>query len=97
MRLKQSFLAIAVVLAMAGMLSHRIGAQSANLPEEIIAYADTVLYDGKILTADDQFTIVEAVAVRDGKFLAVGNTDRILPMVGPKTRKIDLGGKTVTP
>jgi predicted amidohydrolase YtcJ len=53
-----------------------------------------VLYNGKVLTADDKFTMAEAVAIRDGKFLAVGKTDAILPMAGPQTRKIDLKGKT---
>ncbi len=72
-------------------------AQQANLPPEVVAYADTVLYNGKILTADDKFTIAEAVAIRDGKFLAVGKTDRILTMAGPNTKKIDVKGKTVTP
>ena len=72
-------------------------AQQPNLPPEVIAYADTILYNGKILTADDAFTIVEAVAIRDGKFLAVGKADRITPMAGPKTLRIDLKGKTVTP
>src|SRR3990172_10050184 len=41
--------------------------------------------------------IVEAVAIRDGRFLAMGPTNRILPMAGPNTRRIDLKGKTVTP
>ena len=50
------------------------------------AYADLVLYNGKILTADDDFKIVEAVAVRDGKFLAVGQSYPIRRMAGPQTR-----------
>lgn len=68
-----------------------------ELPSEILSYADMVLYNGKILTADDNFTIAEAVAIRDGKFLAVGTTDRILQLAGPNTRRIDLKGKTVAP
>ncbi len=72
-------------------------AQEPSLPAEVIAYADTVLYNGKILTADDNFTIAEAVAVRDGKFLAVGASDRIEAMAGPETRRIDLQGKTAVP
>jgi len=68
-----------------------------DLPREIVNYADTVLYNGKVLTADDRFTMAEAVAIRAGKFLAVGDTDKILKMAGPETRKIDLGGKTVVP
>jgi predicted amidohydrolase YtcJ len=63
----------------------------------IMKYADIVLYNGHIITADDSFSIVEAVAVRDGKFLAVGTTTEILPLAGPNTRRIDLRGKSMTP
>ena len=68
-----------------------------NLDPRIIAYPQMVLYNGKVLTADDDFTIVEALAIRDGKFLARGMTSDILPLAGPKTRRIDLQGKTVVP
>ena len=51
----------------------------------------------KVLTADDDFTIVEAVAVRDGKFLAVGQSDLIQRMAGSQTRQVDLDGRSVTP
>ena len=80
-------------------LSMTLGwAQSpANLPAEVIAYADLVFYNGKILTADEEFTIVEAVAVRDGKFLARGDNDRILAMAGPRTRRVDLEGRILVP
>jgi len=74
-----------------------VKAQQTNLPPEVINFADTVLYNGKVLTADDQFTIVEAVAIRDDELMAVGTTDRILKMAGPQTRKIDLKGRTVVP
>ena len=69
----------------------------ARLPPEVLAYADMVFYNGQILTVDEQFTITEAVAVRDGKFLAVGDNQRILAMAGPQTRRIDLEGRTVVP
>ena len=79
----------------AGLFQAR--AQQSNLPPEVLHYADTVLYNGKILTADQNFTVVKAVAVRDGRFLAVGENERILALAGPNTRRIDLNGKTVTP
>ncbi len=74
-------------------------AQSPNLPPEVLHYADTVLYNGQVLTADadTDFTIAEAIAIRDGKFLAVGDSDRILAYAGPQTRRIDLQGRSVTP
>ena len=69
----------------------------ANLPPEVIAYADLVFYNGSILTADEEFTIVQAIAVRDGKFLARGGNDRILAMAGPQTRRVDLEGRSLVP
>ena len=68
-----------------------------NIDPRVLAYADMVFYNGKILTADDQFTIVEAVAIRDGKFLARGTTSDILGLAGSNTRRIDVQGKTVIP
>ena len=68
-----------------------------DVPPEILAYPDMMLYNGKVLTVDDSFTIVEAVAVRDGKFLATGTNERIRAMLGPQTRQVDLNGKTMTP
>jgi len=91
-----------IMLALALVGGGRTGdisvtAQQSGLPAAVIAYADMVLYGGKVLTADDAFTIVEAVAIRDGKFLAVGPSTDILRLAGPSTRKIDLAGKTVVP
>ena len=72
--------------------------QQTPLPPQLIHYADTVLYNGKIITADDQFRLAEAVAIRDGKFLAVGSSAEILALAGPATKRIDLEGKnSVTP
>ncbi|MBI4455045.1 MAG: amidohydrolase family protein [Acidobacteria bacterium] len=72
-------------------------AQQSALPPEVIAYADMILYNGKILTADDKFSVAEAAAIRDGKFLAVGQNDRIRLMAGPRTQQIDLQGRSVVP
>ena len=74
-------------------------AQSQELPAELLHYADFVLYDGQVLTADADasFTVAEAVAVRDEKILAVGTSERILKLAGPDTRRIDLRGRSVTP
>ena len=59
--------------------------------------ADTVLINGKILTADAQFSMQQALAVRDGKITAVGTTAQIRKLAGAKSRVIDLGGRTVIP
>ena len=59
--------------------------------------ADTVLVNGKIVTVDNESSIREALAVRDGTIVAVGRTADIKRLVGPKTRTIDLQGRTVIP
>ena len=80
-----------------GVSSRGLEAQQRSVPPEVLAYADMVLYNGQILTVDDDFTIVEAVAIRDGEFLARGSNQRIRAMAGPNTRQINLAGKTVIP
>ena len=59
--------------------------------------ADTILINGKILTVDDRDSVREALAVYDGKILAVGTTADIRKTANAKTRVIDLQGRTVIP
>lgn len=58
---------------------------------------DLVLSNGKIVTVDDRFSIAQAVAVRGDRIVAVGSNADINRLAGPGTRRIDLGGRTVTP
>ena len=58
---------------------------------------DTVLVNGKILTVDTQFATREALAIRDGKILAVGSSADMRKLAGPRSRVIDLQGRTVIP
>jgi len=59
--------------------------------------ADLILYNGKVVTVDEKFTIAQAVAVRADRISAVGSNDAINRLAGPNTRRIDLGGHTVLP
>jgi predicted amidohydrolase YtcJ len=56
-----------------------------------------VLLNAHIVTVDPSFSIAEAVAIGDGRFTAVGTTDHIRTLAGPKTTMIDLKGQTVVP
>lgn len=58
---------------------------------------DLVLVRGKILTMDSGSTVAEALAVRDGKILAVGSNAAIKMLQGPQTLVVDLAGKSVVP
>jgi predicted amidohydrolase YtcJ len=52
---------------------------------------------GNILTVDKDWRITQAIAIKDGRFLAVGDDVAINGHVGPGTQVIELGGKTVVP
>ncbi len=59
--------------------------------------ADTVYYNGTIITMDDDRPLAEAVAVSDGRILAVGNRDVVLASAGSNARRIDLESHTLLP
>ncbi|MBI3939828.1 MAG: amidohydrolase family protein [Acidobacteria bacterium] len=96
-RLVPRYVLLAAWLAAVGGLGIDSGLQAQDFPPEVLAYADLVLYNGKILTVDEKFTIAQAIALRGGKVLAVGDSARVVKMAGPKTQKIDLAGKSVVP
>ena len=58
---------------------------------------DLVLYNGNIYTVDDAEPHAQAVAVANGRFLAVGGNSDVLNLASAGTKKLDLGGKTVLP
>src|SRR5881275_2807289 len=69
----------------------------AKVPKVWGQIADSVLPNGKVLTVDPQFSIQEAIAIRDGRISAVGKTADVRKLAGPRTRLIDLQGRTVIP
>ena len=78
----------ATLLVLAGLL----------FPVAIYAQApDLILIHGKILTVDAGDSVAQAVAVREGKIVAVGSDEAIQRLANPTTRTIDLHGRTATP
>jgi len=59
--------------------------------------ADTIYTGGQILTIDDAQPTAEAVAVRDGRILAVGDADAVSALRGSSTEIFDLAGRTMIP
>ena len=57
----------------------------------------TILYNGNVVTVDGGRPRAQAVAVADGRFLAVGTNDEVRAMAGARTARIDLAGRTVVP
>lgn len=59
--------------------------------------ADLILSNGKISTVDDKYPDSSAVAIKSGRFVAVGSDADVAPFKGSRTRTIDLKGRRVIP
>jgi predicted amidohydrolase YtcJ len=59
--------------------------------------ADRILVGGTIITVDPNDTIAEALAIKDGRILAVGTNQEIEAFAAESTERIELNGWTVTP
>ncbi len=59
--------------------------------------ADLILYNGKVITVDQQFRIVQAIAISKDKVIATGSSREMLKLKKQSTELIDLKGKTVIP
>src|ERR1700730_5271363 len=57
--------------------------------------ADTILFNGKILTVDKDFSTQQALAIGHGQVLASGTSAAMKKLAGDKAKLIDLGGRTV--
>ncbi len=58
---------------------------------------DTILFNGKVFTANAAQPWAEALAIRGERIVAVGDTAAITARARPSTRRLDLGGRTVVP
>ena len=59
------------------------------------APADLIVHNARVVTLDARSTVARAVAVRDGRVVAVGDDKIALALKGPATRVIDAKGRTV--
>jgi len=74
-------------IAFALVLATRVACAA---PQIIVAHAD-------VFTADPSLPRAEAVAIEDGRFVAVGSDRDILALAAPSTRVVDARGRLVTP
>ncbi len=58
---------------------------------------DLILYNANIITIDSAQPRAQAVAIADGRFLAVGGVDDVRNLATLRTRQVNLEGKTVVP
>jgi len=102
------FLAVASICAAGQKTGREASADCANSCKDASArsldsktggkgFADFVLTDAKIYTADSSRQVVKALAVREGKIIFVGKAVDAAKLVGPKTKVEKAGGKLVLP
>jgi len=59
--------------------------------------ADMVILSAKVVTVDEDFSIHEALAIRDSQFVAIGTDDEIENFIGPDTKTLEFDGAMVLP
>ncbi len=86
-------LRVAQLLATAvpALLSAQVAAPPSGAP------ADLVVLGGRIHTADGARPVADAMAVRDGRIVFVGDVTGARALIGPRTQTLDLEGRTVIP
>jgi predicted amidohydrolase YtcJ len=72
-------------------------ANDRNSNGDALMRADTVIHNAKVTTLDRTNPVASAVAIKDGKFLAVGSDKEVLALADAKTKKIDLKGRRLLP
>ncbi|HAU5565754.1 TPA: amidohydrolase [Serratia fonticola] len=58
---------------------------------------EIIFFNGNFTTLDRTNPVASAVAIREGKFIAVGDNAEIMPLAGHDTRLVDLRGRSVLP
>jgi len=79
------------------ILALGLPAAARQAPAQTPVIADMVLVNGRVVTLDPDNPAAEAVAVKDGRILAVGSSGAIRRLVGPSTQVLDVKGKLVLP
>jgi predicted amidohydrolase YtcJ len=89
----KSFATILASLMAPLLIAATVESESASAAES----PEYVFHGGKVATIDASFRVVQAMAVRGDRILAVGTDEDVLKLAGPETRKIDLQGRFVIP
>jgi predicted amidohydrolase YtcJ len=71
--------------------------QTKSVDQQALDLAATIYTNGDIVTMDAKRPSVQAVAIRDGKIIAVGDRNEVQAQAGNNTQLIDLNGGTLMP
>ena len=94
----RSIPALCWVVVIAGCNGGPVDSIDDSTPETAAAAApDRILSNGRILTVDEDFNVVEAIALDGARILATGTDEEIVALADPDTTIMDLEGRTVIP
>ncbi|MGY4197283.1 amidohydrolase [Bradyrhizobium sp. USDA 4520] len=93
---RRSFLGGVSSLVLPQLVSSAHAADQRSLGN-VAMHADTIIHNAQITTLDRTNPIANAVAIKDGKFLAVGSDKEVLALADGKTKVIDLKGRRLLP
>lgn len=92
--MKKVLLLLAIVVV---LLSNSVFPSTMLAVGNKTADADLVIENAYIYTVDENKSVAEAIAIKDGVFIYVGDNKGVRKYIGPKTEVIDLKGKMLTP
>ncbi|MDR3332575.1 MAG: amidohydrolase family protein, partial [Synergistaceae bacterium] len=64
---------------------------------KVVGRADKIFINGNIYTVDPGFSVVQAIAARDGRILWAGTDEQVRKLADAGTEVFDLRGRTVVP
>ena len=86
-----------VIVTRLGLALALLVLSAASVATQSVLPADLVVLNARVLTVDDAFRTAAALAVRQGRFVAVGSNEEVRRHVGPATQVIEGRGRTVVP
>ncbi len=84
-----------ILTALLGALSSTLWLVSLGIGQP--PFPDVVLVNGRLFTGDDSRPFVEALAIRGDRIVAVGTSANMQSLAGPRTTRVDVGGRVVIP
>lgn len=96
---RRKFLGAASTLALGSVLGRNAAAEILRTGESTVtdSVPEIIFHNGQITTLDRANPVASAVAIKDGKFLAVGADQEIMALAGSATRIVDLRRRSVLP
>lgn len=94
---RRRFLAASSILGAAGALWPALPVFAGEGKGASPMHPDLILHNGRFHTVDREKPTASAVAIRAGRFVAVGSEAEVMPLRGPATQVVDLNRRTVIP